>query len=214
MKDNIKYFNELATLKDKNTIELKSADGKTHIVTAKYILLAVGGRPAYPDIPGAIEHSISSDDIFWMQKKPGKTLIVGASYIALECAGYLHGLGVDVTVMVRSIFLRGFDQQIANKIGDYMKKQGIKFIMKAVPTEITVNKQGKRSVIYKQGDDEVEDQFDHVMFATGRTADTKNLGLEAVGVKVAKSGKIVAGDDDKTSVENIFSIGDCCEGRL
>lgn len=55
-----------------------------------------------------------------MQKKPGKTLIVGASYIALECAGFLHGLGIDVTVMVRSIFLRGFDQQLANKVGDYM----------------------------------------------------------------------------------------------
>lgn len=61
-------------------------------------------------------------------------MVVGASYIALECAGYLKGLGIDVTVMVRSILLRGFDQQIANKIGDYMEGMGINFIKKAVPT--------------------------------------------------------------------------------
>lgn len=77
-----------------------------------------------------------------MQKKPGKTLVVGASYIALECAGFLHGLGIDVTVMVRSIFLRGFDQQLANKIGDHMASIGIKFIRKSVPTKIT-HKEGE-----------------------------------------------------------------------
>jgi thioredoxin reductase (NADPH) len=60
--------------------------------------------------------------LFWLPKSPGKTLIVGASYIALECAGFLKGMGIDVTVMVRSIFLRGFDQQMANKIGDYMEQ--------------------------------------------------------------------------------------------
>lgn len=69
-----------------------------------------------------------------MKERPGRTLVVGASYIALECAGYLHGLGIDVTVMVRSIFLRGFDQSLANKVGEYMKKIGIKFIRGAVPT--------------------------------------------------------------------------------
>lgn len=106
------------------------------MVTAEHILIATGGRPTPPNIPGQ-ELGISSDDIFWMQKKPGKTLIVGASYIALECAGFLHGLGIDVTVMVRSIFLRGFDQQLANKIGDHMAKIGIKFIRKSVPTKIT-----------------------------------------------------------------------------
>lgn len=83
-------------------------------------MIATGGRPTYPDIPGAKEHGISSDDIFWMKEKPGRTLVVGASYIALECAGFLHGLGIDVTVMVRSIFLRGFDQTMANMVADHM----------------------------------------------------------------------------------------------
>ncbi len=112
------------------------------MVTADNILIATGGRPTYPEIPGAKEYSITSDDIFWMKTKPGKTLIVGASYIALECAGFLHGLGIDVTVMVRSIFLRGFDQQLANKIGAYMEKIGIKFIRNSVPSKITKKAEG------------------------------------------------------------------------
>jgi thioredoxin reductase (NADPH) len=69
-------------------------------------------------------------------------------------------------------------------------------------------------VRYKQGEDEIEDVFDTVLFAIGRTADTKSLGVEQVGVKVEKNGKIIAGDDDKTSVPNIFAIGDCCAGRI
>ena len=101
-------------------------------MTAKYILIATGGRPSDPEIPGK-EHAISSDDIFWTTEKPGKTLVVGASYISLECGGFMNALGIDVTIMVRSILLRGFDQQIANKIGDYMSGQGVKFIRKAVP---------------------------------------------------------------------------------
>ena len=149
-----------------------------------------------------------------MKERPGKTLIVGASYIALECAGFLHGLGIDVTVMVRSILLRGFDQQIANKIGEQMKNSGIKFINKAVPTSVAKNGQGRKVVAYKQGDDEAEDIFDTVMFAIGRSADTKGLCLDKAGVKMAKNGKIIAKDDDTTDAENIFAIGDVVEGRL
>lgn len=78
---------------------------------------------------------------------------MGASYIALECGGFLKALGSEVTIMVRSILLRGFDQQIANKIGDYMEGHGVKFIKQAVPTSITVNSEGKKVVTYKQGDD-------------------------------------------------------------
>lgn len=73
---------------------------KETVITAKYILLATGGRPRYPDIPGAQEYGITSDDIFSLPHHPGKTLLVGASYIALECAGFLAGLGIDATVMV------------------------------------------------------------------------------------------------------------------
>ena len=95
--------------------------GNFIIRTAKYICIAVGGRPKYLDLPNIKELAITSDDIFWLKKAPGKTLVVGASYVALECAGFLNNCGYDVTVLVRSILLRGFDQQIANKIGEYME---------------------------------------------------------------------------------------------
>jgi len=97
-------------------------------VTADKIVIAVGGRPSYPDIPGAKEFGITSDDIFSQKKAPGKTLVVGASYVALECAGFTTALGYDTTVMVRSILLRGFDQDMANLIGEHMAAYHTKFI--------------------------------------------------------------------------------------
>jgi len=99
-------------------------------------VIAVGGRPSYPNIPGAKELGISSDDIFSLKKVPGKTLVVGASYVALECAGFLNALGYDTTVMVRSILLRGFDQDMATKIGEYMEGYKLKYIREAVPTAL------------------------------------------------------------------------------
>ncbi len=99
---------------------MDNGKGKIETVTADKIIIAVGGRPSYPGIPGDKEFGISSDDLFSMKNAPGKTLVVGASYVALECAGFMSALGYDTTVMVRSILLRGFDQDMANRIGDFM----------------------------------------------------------------------------------------------
>lgn len=155
MTEKIKYYNKLARLVSAHELELTGADKVPEVVTAKYILLATGGRPSDPEIPGGREYGISSDDIFWKTDNPGRTLVVGASYIALECGGFLNALGSNVTIMVRSILLRGFDQQLANKIGDYMEAQGVKFIKEAVPISITLNSEGKKVVTYKQGNDEI-----------------------------------------------------------
>lgn len=81
--------------------------------------------------------SLFSDDLFSLSYCPGKTLVVGASYVALECAGFLAGIGLDVTVMVRSILLRGFDQDMANKIGEHMQEHGVKFIKQFVPIKVS-----------------------------------------------------------------------------
>lgn len=126
----VKYINGLAKLKDKNTVSyyLKGDLSKEETVTGKYILIATGCRPHIPDdVEGAKELSITSDDIFSLKKDPGKTLVVGASYVALECSGFLNSLGYDVTVAVRSIVLRGFDQQCAVKVKLYMEEQGVMF---------------------------------------------------------------------------------------
>ena len=103
---------------------------------------------------------------------------------------------------------------MANKVGDYMKKTGIKFIRGAVPTEFAKNSSGQKVVTYKQGEEEVEDIYDTVMLAIGRSADTQGLNLESVGVKTADNGKIIANDDDTTDAENVYAIGDCVQGRL
>ena len=131
----VKYFNSYATFKDAHTILLDN--GKTQeTVTADKIIIATGGRPSYPGIPGDKEFGITSDDIFSKKTAPGKTLVVGASYVALECAGFLTALGYDTTVMVRSILLRGFDQDMANRIGAYMESHHTKFIKGGVPTKL------------------------------------------------------------------------------
>ena len=104
-----KYYNSYASFIDNHTIQLDNGKGKIESVTANKIIIAVGGRPSYPDIPGDREFGITSDDIFSYNKPPGKTLVVGASYVALECAGFLTAFGYDTTIMVRSILLRGFD---------------------------------------------------------------------------------------------------------
>lgn len=100
-------------------------------INGKYILIAVGGRPNYMDIPGAVEYGITSDDLFSLDKEPGKTLILGAGYIALECAGFLNGIGYDVTVMNRTqVALRRFDQQMARLLVHELEERGIKFLNK------------------------------------------------------------------------------------
>jgi pyruvate/2-oxoglutarate dehydrogenase complex dihydrolipoamide dehydrogenase (E3) component len=109
----VKYFNSYATFVDAHTIKVDNGKGGVETVTAEKIVIATGGRPSYPDIPGDKEFGITSDDIFSLKEAPGKTLVVGASYVALECAGFLTAFGYDTTVMVRSIFLRGFDQDMA-----------------------------------------------------------------------------------------------------
>ena len=94
---------------------------------------------------------------------------------------------------------------MANKVGDYMKKTGIKFIRGAVPTEFAKNSSGQKVVTYKQGEEEIEDIYDTVMLAIGRSADTEGLNLGSVGVKTADNGKIIAYDDDVVSDDLIGS---------
>jgi len=213
----VEYLNEYATFVDKNTIKAVNKKGKETMRTAAQFILATGGRPRYPDIPGA-EFGISSDDIFSLPHNPGKTLLVGASYIALECAGFLKGVGIDSTVMVRSILLRGFDQQMAGKIGEFMEEHGINFIRECVPTKIEKIEDGspaKLKVTAKYNDGtEFVDEFNTVIFAIGRDACTGNIGLDKVGVALnPKNGKVLHDVAERTNVDNIFAIGDVLDAK-
>lgn len=214
-KRGIKFYEKYASFVDPHTVELEDAKGKTERVTAKYFVIAVGGRPTYPEIPGAKEYGITSDDIFWLKENPGTTLVVGASYVALECAGFLKNLGNDVTVMVRSIFLRGFDQGMANLIAADMERGGIKFIRDSIPTRIEKNEEtGKLTAYYLQGEDETSIEVDTVLFAIGRYAVTEGLKLANAGVKCEKNGKFKTDKYERTNVEHIYAIGDVIYGKL
>lgn len=211
------YLNAYGTLVDAHTIKTVNKRNKEDTITARYIVIATGGRPAYPDdCPGAREHCLTSDDLFSLRRPPGKTLVVGASYVALECAGFLAGLGYDTTVMVRSILLRGFDQQVAEKIGAYMASHNVKFIRPGVPKRVEKLASGQLEVTFQTGSDATEhrETFDTVFFATGRYACTREIGLEHAGVHVdTRTGKIPVDEKEATNVPNIFAIGDVILGK-
>ncbi|XP_061672526.1 thioredoxin reductase 2, tandem duplicate 2 isoform X2 [Syngnathoides biaculeatus] len=213
----VKYLNMRASLVDEHTVKARTKAGKEMTLTAKNIVIATGGRPKIPtNIPGAMEHGITSDDIFWMKESPRKTLVVGASYVALECAGFLTGIGLDTTVMVRSIALRGFDQQMAGLVTDYMESYGTKFAWRCVPKRVDKLPSGALKVTWNDAltGNEHSDTYDTVLWAVGRAPETKALGLNNLGVQVNKeTGKIIVGVDESTSVPNIYAFGDIGQGR-
>lgn len=210
----VKYFNSYATFKDAHTIQLDNGKGKIETVTAENIVIATGGRPSYPDIPGDREFGITSDDIFSLKQAPGKTLVVGASYVALECAGFLTAFGYDTTVMVRSILLRGFDQDMANRIGAYMKDSHTKFIESATPSKLEKLENGMIKVTYDQNGEEKSEEYQTVLFAMGRYALTGGINLAAAGVTCEKNGKFKVNDVEQTNVPHIYAIGDVIYGQL
>lgn len=150
-------------------------------------------------------------------------MVVGASYVALECAGSLGGLGYDVTVLVRSILLRGFDQDIAEKIGLNMSEISVNLMRPAVPTLIeqvkpaTANEAGSLLVTGKMSDasgSSFNIDCNTVLFAIGRTPCTDKIGLEKVGVTVdTKTGKIPVHKFEQTHVPNTYALGDIVKGK-
>lgn len=201
---NVQYLNKLAKFTDKHTVEVVDKKGRTSSITAARFIIATGGRPLPLDCEGG-DLAISSDDIFAMEKNPGKTLCVGASYISLECAGFLHGIGNDVTVAVRSILLRGFDRQCSERIGDYMKQSGVKFMTNVVPKKLE-KVEGDR--IRATMSDGSEDVYDTVLVAIGRSADTPKLGLENLNVEVDPKNAKIPTVYEQTSCPNVYAVGD------
>ena len=204
----VTFLNKLGKFLDPHTIEVTDKKGNKSTITSSRFLIAVGGRPTGLDCEGG-ELAISSDDIFSLSKAPGKTLCVGASYISLECAGFLAGLGYDTTVAVRSILLRGFDRECADKIGAFMEDHGVNFVKGVIPKKLVKIEGTERiRVIFS---DDSQDEYDTVLVAIGRTGDTQKLGLESVGiVPNPKNGKIIT-KYEQTDCPNIYAIGDVME---
>ncbi|XP_075039747.1 thioredoxin reductase 3 [Mixophyes fleayi] len=217
---NVRYENSYGEFVEPHKIKATNRRGKESFFTAEKFVVATGERPRYLDIPGDKEFCITSDDLFSLSHCPGKTLVVGASYVALECAGFLAGIGLDVTVMVRSIFLRGFDQEMAERAGAYMETHGVKFIKKFVPTSIEQlepGTPGRLKVVAKstEGDAVIEEEYNTVLVAVGRDSCTRNIGLEKIGVKInERNGKIPVTDEEQTNVPYVYAIGDILDGKL
>jgi glutathione reductase (NADPH) len=180
------------------------------VVTAERILIAVGGVPVRPDIPG-IEHAIVSDDVFDLQTQPKKMVILGAGYIGCEFACIMNGLGTEVTQVIRpETILRGFDNDLRSAIQDGMKQHGIEIINHSQDISIAKTDTGVAvTVTTKDGTSTI--LADAVSLAAlGRKPNTHDLGLENVDVKT-HNGVILVDQNSQTSVENIYSVGDCTD---
>ncbi|MBZ3877860.1 Thioredoxin reductase 3 [Sciurus carolinensis] len=215
----VAYVNAYGEFVDLHKIKATNKKGQETYFSASKFVIATGERPRYLGIQGDKEYCITSDDLFSLPYCPGKTLVVGASYVALECAGFLAGFGLDVTVMVRSVLLRGFDQEMAEKVGSYMEKHGVKFLRRFVPLmvqQLEKGSPGKLKVLAKstEGPETIEDVYNTVLLAIGRDSCTRKLGLEKIGVKInEKNGKIPVNDMEQTNVPHIYAIGDVLEGK-
>ncbi len=188
-----------ARLADAHTVEV---DGKRY--TARHILIATGGWPVRPDIPGA-EFAITSNEAFELKQLPKRVLMVGGGYIAVEFAGIFHGLGAQVTLCYRGAeLLRGFDDDVRRHLRGEIEGKGLRVLLKH---EITAIERSGEALRVQCADGKVID-CDAVMFATGRSPNTRDIGLESVGVALDASGAVQVDDFSRSSVENIYAVGD------
>ncbi|MGE4061922.1 MAG: glutathione-disulfide reductase [Rhodospirillaceae bacterium] len=187
---------------DPHTVEV---NGKR--LTADKILVAVGGWPAIPDFPGK-EHVISSNEALELKQRPKRVVIVGGGYIAVEFAGIFRALGSEVTLVLRSAqLLRGFDQDVRATLAEELEKKGIKIRRDCVVNSVEKCADGF-SVRFDRNE---EMRADCVLYATGRTPNTANLGLAEAGVKLDRKGAVVVDEWNRSSVESIFAVGDATD---
>ncbi|WP_315920064.1 glutathione-disulfide reductase [Mesorhizobium sp. SP-1A] len=196
-------FHARAELVDRHTVRLA---GENRTVTAETILIATGGRPApHPALPGH-EHCITSNEAFHLAQLPKAIVIEGGGYIAVEFANIFHGLGVETTLVYRGAeILSRFDMDLRRTLHETMERKGIRILCHAVSEKVERRPDGRLDVTVSGGEVLVTDQM---MLAIGRVPNTEALGLEAAGVRTAKTGAIEVDDYSRSNVDNIWAIGD------
>ncbi|MEL6162227.1 MAG: glutathione-disulfide reductase [Cyanobacteria bacterium J06628_3] len=206
----VELIQSRASLVDEHTIEV---DGRK--VTADKILIAVGGRPTKPDIPG-MEHAITSNEIFHLKEKPKHMAVIGAGYIGSEFACIMRGLGCEVTQIIRGdMILKGFDEDIRTGIQEGMINHGIRMVKNTVVTSVEKTSQGLKLSL--SGDEEsiIADVF---LVATGRIPNVQGLGLDKAGVDIVTNAMdgpgydttsaIAVNEYSQTNHSHIFAVGD------
>jgi glutathione reductase (NADPH) len=206
MLDNAKVelFRGYASFVDHHTVQIGEQK-----ISADKILIAVGGYPVKPDIPG-IEHTLVSDAMFTLPKQPQKVVIIGGGYIAVEFASIMKGLGSDVTQIIRrDLILRDFDDDLRIAISEGMQRHGIQILNNCHPTKIDKTDDGLKITIQGESESIIVSEA-IALAATGRKPNLDKLGLENTAVEV-KNGAIAVNEHSCTAVDNIYAVGDCTD---
>jgi glutathione reductase (NADPH) len=189
-----------ARLVDAHTVEV---DGQRF--TAEHILIATGGWPQIPFVPGR-EHAITSNEAFFLEQLPKRVIVVGGGYIAVEFAGIFQGLGAQTTLLYRKeLFLRGFDGAVRKHLSEELTKRGMNLQFNADIARIDKQPDGSLKATLKDGR---VLEADSIFYATGRRPMLDNLGLENTGVELNKDGFIAVDDKFQTSEPSILALGD------
>jgi glutathione reductase (NADPH) len=196
-----------AVLADAHTVEV---DGRRF--SARYILVATGGWPVVPPVPGS-ELAISSNEAFHLSELPRRVLLVGGGYIAVEFASIFHGLGVDTTLVYRGErLLREFDADLGGFLAGEMQKKGLRIRFRSNIERIARSAGG--GALRATLADGANLETDCIMYATGRAPNTRGLGLANAGVKLAANGAVVVDAKFQSSVPSIYAVGDVIDRVL
>jgi glutathione reductase (NADPH) len=205
-KAGVDRFLTRAAVEGPHEIKLADRDGA---FSAKTILVATGGHPVIPDIPGK-EHLITSNQCFELEQLPASIVIIGAGYIGMEFASIFRGLGVGVTVLYRGQqILRDFDMDLRDGLAKAMRNRGIDLRMDTEIASIEQEGQGYR-VHLKRGDSVAADL---VMAATGRAPNSAGFGLQQLGVELGWNGRIVVDEFSQSSVDSLYAVGDVTDRK-
>jgi glutathione reductase (NADPH) len=201
----VEIFEGHAEILDPHTVTL---DGKK--ISAKYILVAVGGWPVVPKFPGS-EYAITSNEAFYLPSLPKRVIIVGGGYIGVEFAGIFHGLGAHTIQLYRGkSFLRGFDDDIRTTLAAEMLKRGIDLRFDADISRI--EKAGE--LLHATLTDGSVIESEQILYATGRLPQTRGLGLKNAGVRVSEIGAVLVDEYSRSNVASIYAIGDCTDRMM
>ncbi|WES68698.1 glutathione-disulfide reductase [Superficieibacter sp. HKU1] len=204
--DNVLGKNQVDVIKGfARFVDAKTLEVNGETITADHILIATGGRPIHPDIPGA-EYGIDSDGFFELPALPERVAVVGAGYIAVELAGVINGLGAEAHLFVRKHApLRSFDNMLSETLVEVMNAEGPALHTHAVPKAVVKNADGSLTLELEDGRSQT---VDCLIWAVGREPATDNFNLAATGVRTSEKGYIEVDKYQNTSVEGIYAVGD------